>query len=458
MNRNALIYLQKWLTGSNRKPLVMRGARQVGKTWLVRRLAKECGKELIELNFEENPSHKNFFATNDTQKILQNIESYLQRSIDPTKCLLFLDEIQAYPELLAKLRWFYEKMPELAVITAGSLLEFVLDDHTFSMPVGRITYLHLEPFSFEEFLLAQGKEKSVEYLQNYNLKDEIILPIHEQLLSYFKEYIFVGGMPAAVANWSEHKSLENVHLIHQDLLTTYRDDFAKYAKRIPIARLEEVLTAVPKLLGQKFVYRQVNQDVQSIAVKNALELLCKARVCNRIVASYANGIPLGAEINEKNSKIILLDVGLACSDLGVPLHQLNQIDDINIINNGAISEQVAGQLLRTLSPLYVEPHLYYWTRAEGSASSEIDYLLQHQTEIIPVEIKSGKTGSLKSLHYFMAEKKLSRAIRINSDFPSLTNIDIKTNTGKPVEYQLISIPFYLTGQIHRLLDSDSFGS
>jgi predicted AAA+ superfamily ATPase len=453
MNRSALIYLKKWLTESNRKPLVIRGARQVGKTWLVRHLALTCHKELIEINFEENASHKNFFDTNIPKKILQNIESYLERSIDPSNCLLFLDEIQAFPEMLAKLRWFAEKMPELPVITAGSLLEFVLDDHTFSMPVGRITYLHLEPLSFEEFLLAAGKEKSVEYIQHYDLSESIILPLHEQLLSYFKEYIFVGGMPAAVVDWVANQSLENVALIHHDLLRTYRDDFAKYAKKIPIERLEEVLNAVPRSLGQKFVYRNVNQTAQAASIKKALDLLCKARVCSRISATHANGVPLGAEINEKANKIILLDTGLACAALGLPLYQLNQTADINMVNNGAISEQVVGQLLRTLSPFYIDPNLYYWTRAEANASAELDYVLQHQTHIIPIEVKSGKTGSLKSLHYFMAEKKFSWAVRINSDFPSLTDVNIKTNTGKSAYYKLLSIPFYLLNQMHRLLAS-----
>lgn len=197
MYRNALIYLKKWLVDQNRKPLVIRGARQVGKTWLVRQLATACNRELIEFNFEENALYKNFFETNDPKKILQNIESYLNCSIDIKNHLLFLDEIQAFPELLAKLRWFAEKMPELPVITAGSLLEFVLHDHAFSMPVGRITYLHLEPLSFEEFLLAQDKKKLVSYLQQYQLNDDIVLPIHQRLLSFFKEYIFIGGMPAA---------------------------------------------------------------------------------------------------------------------------------------------------------------------------------------------------------------------------------------------------------------------
>ena len=355
--------------------------------------------------------------------------------------------------VVEKFCWFYEGMHELAVIATGSLLEFVLENHTFSMPVGRITYLHLEPLSFEEFLLARGREKLVTYLQQYKLNDDIVSPIHEQLLSFFKEYIIVGGLPAAVSEWVIHESLEKVNLVHQDLIATYRDDFAKYSKKIPIERLDEVLQAVPQMLGQKFVYRQVNPDVQTPVVKKALDLLCKACVCHHVNASYANGVPLGAEINHKMGKVILLDTGLVSAALGLPLHQMNQTRDINLINKGAVSEQVVGQLLRTVDPFYVEPRLYYWTRIEANASSEIDYVIQHHNKVIPVEVKAGTSGSLKSLHYFMNEKKLSQAVRINSDVPSVTLIDVKTSTGKPTKYTLISIPFYLIGQIHRLLST-----
>ncbi len=453
MNRNALNYLKNWLSDDARRlPIVLRGARQVGKTWLVRQLAKETGLQLIEFNFEREPFHKELFASNDPKKIVLNIESALNRSIDINHSLLFLDEIQAVPELLAKLRWFAEDMPELPVITAGSLLEFVLDDHTFSMPVGRISYVHLEPLSFEEFLMASKREKLLDYVHQYTInQDAIPLPIHTQLLSLFKEYVMIGGLPAAVASWTTHQSLEKVQLVHHDLLATYRDDFSKYARKIPIERLDEIIYVAPKLLGKKFVYRQVNQEVQTPTIKKALDLLCKARVCHRVYATHANGIPMAAEIKEKTCKVILLDTGLVSAALDLSLHQLNQLPDINLVNQGAISEQMVGQLLRCVRPLYVQPHLYYWTREESNASSEIDYLIQHHTHLVPIEVKSGTTGTLKSLHYFMAEKKLPIAVRICSDLPSITQVNMKTNTGKTAQYTLLSIPFYFTEQIHRLL-------
>ncbi len=195
MKRNALILLLDWLIQPSRKPLVLRGARQVGKTYLVRELARVKQLQLIELNFEKNPEHKSLFASNDVKKILLSLETLQNKVIDIHTSLLFLDEVQAAPELLAKLRWFSEELPELAVIATGSLLDFILNEHDFSMPVGRISYFHLEPLSFEEFLIATERHKTVEYLESYRLGDEIPQALHEQLLSYLRDYFLIGGLP-----------------------------------------------------------------------------------------------------------------------------------------------------------------------------------------------------------------------------------------------------------------------
>jgi uncharacterized protein len=452
MKRLIFSTLSEWLNNKKKKPLVLRGARQVGKTWLVRELARKHRKTLIELNFEKDPLAASCFQSNDPKVILLAIEASLNININPEESLLFLDEIQAMPEILSKLRWFAEDMPELPVITAGSLLEFVLEDHSFSMPVGRISYLHLEPLSFREFLLSQKKERLYEYLNQYSIKETIPSALHQQAMNLFKEYIMVGGMPEAVASWVEKKSLQEINNIHHDLLTTYRDDFAKYANRPSIPSLEETLLAVPKMLGGKFTYSKVNKEVGTKTIKNALDLLCKARVCHRVRCTMANGVPLGAEVKTKMFKAIFLDVGLCNSILDFKYHQFQDTEDINLINKGGISEQVAGQLLRTIEPPYIEPHLYYWTREQKNASAEIDYLIQHEGSIIPIEIKSGSTGSLKSLHFFMANKALQKAIRINSDFPSKVTVDIKTTTGEQANYTLLSLPFYLLEQAARLLN------
>lgn len=450
MERRALSYLQKWLISSDRKPLVLRGARQVGKTWLVRHFAEINNKMLIEINFEKRPQLADLFHSNDPKKILFNLSSEFQQAYTAENSILFLDEIQAAPILFARLRWFAEDLPVLPVIAAGSLLEFLLSEHTFSMPVGRISYMHLEPLSFEEFLLANNKKMLCDYLNAYDFETDIPASIHEQFISYFKLYLLVGGLPAAVANWIKENSLTEVNRIQHELLSTYSDDFAKYRGRIAIERLYETIIAMPEMLGQKFVMRRVNPDVQTQAVKHALTLLEKARVCHRVSSTAGNGVPLAAEINPKYFKEIFLDVGLCSAALRLNFQDIN-VNEMIFINQGGIAEQVVGQLLRTIDPFYIEPALYYWLREGKSANAEIDYLIQHGNTVIPVEVKSGSTGGLKSLHLFMELKKSSLAVRINSDSPSKTNVNVKNHVGVAVQYQLLSIPFYLIGQVGRLL-------
>ena len=456
MKRTALSFLQDWLQSDSRKPLVIRGARQVGKTWLIRHLAATQQKQLIELNFEKNPEYKQYFAQNDLRIIIRYLEAALQCTIDPDKSILFLDEIQAAPELISKLRWFAEELPQLPVVAAGSLLEFTLADYPYSMPVGRIGYLHLEPMSFEEFLLALGKDKLYDFIHTLTLSTihQIPLPLHAQLMMFFKEYLIVGGMPAAVASWIERGSLEKVGHIHYNLLATYRDDFSKYAGRLDVSRLEEVLMAIPKLLGKKFIYSHVNKDIPSAPLKQALDLLTKAKLCTKVPACAANGIPIGAEMKQNHFKVIFLDVGLASSLLGLRLNNIMNSQDIFLINKGSIAEQVTGQLLRTMEPPYVEPSLYYWIREENRSAAEVDFVIQYQTHIVPIEVKAGSSGHLKSLHVFMALKKQPLAIRINADLPSIVEINMNTLVHATANYPLISLPFYLVGQINRLLNDD----
>lgn len=451
MERKYLPFLQKWLQDSRRKPLVIRGARQVGKTWLVRHFVATQNKHLIEINFEKKPEFLTLFESNDPKQILLNLSSALNLSIDCRNCVLFLDEIQAFPELLAKLRWFAEDLPELPVIAAGSLLEFVLEEHTFSMPVGRIGYMHMEPLSFEEFLLANHQQGLLNYIEMFQWGVKIPSALHAQLMGMFKEYSIVGGMPEAVSAWAAHRSLPKINEIHQNLITTYRDDFNKYGKRINREILEAVLIAVPECLGKKVVYKKINPDVKTVIVKESLDLLCKARICHHVMSCYANGVPIAAEINRKFYKAIFLDVGLCSAVLNLKFNEIAKIDEINLINGGAIAEQVVGQLLRTTDLPYVEPALHYWIREETGSSAEIDYIIQHGQRVIPVEVKAGSQGSLKSLHLFMGLKKLPVALRVNSDYPSQTRVQLKNQIEDAVDYILLSIPFYLVGQVHRLL-------
>lgn len=452
MKRDQTLFLLNWLNSNTRKPLVIRGARQVGKTWLIRDFAKSAKKQLIELNFEKRPDLESLFSSNIPREILANIETFSGKIIKPQSTILFLDEIQAAPKLLAKLRWFAEDMPELPVIAAGSLLDFALADHKFSMPVGRISYMYLEPLSFEEFLDGLNHHNLRKFLQTYDLSKEIPATIHNQLTTALKEYLVVGGMPAAVSAWTAQKNLAAINQIHFDLLATYREDFTKYRGRLSIERLEEILTSVPRQLGNKFVYSHANSEARTPPLKQALGLLIKAQICHQIFSTSANGLPLNAEIKEKFFKVILLDSGLVNATLGLSLHQLNSVSELTLVNGGGVAEQLVGQQLRILFPPYVPPSLHYWQRMKKSANAEIDYVIQYKNQVIPIEVKAGSTGALKSLHQFMHDKEKNLAVRINSDYPTICPVQIKVS-GSTVKYTLLSIPFYLLGQLFRLIES-----
>lgn len=449
MLRNALIYLKQWIKEKARNPLVIRGARQVGKTWLVREFAKNQQLDLIEINFEFEPIKKDCFIENDPVKILRHLEVMLGKRIYPEKSLLFLDEIQAFPEGLAKLRWFKEMMPSLAVIAAGSLLEFVLDDHEFSMPVGRISYLHLEPLSFDEFLAVRNPQMR-EFLYAYHWE---VIPamIHQQCLEYLQEYTLIGGLPAAVLTWIEEKSWVAVNEVHHNILMTYRDDFARYKGRFDMTLFDTVFSYIPKAVGEKIIYRQISQNYQAASIKKVIQLMAKSRVIHIIHATAGNGVPLAAEKNDKFNKIILLDIGLMSASLGVSFDHLKNPMDISFINKGAIAEQLVGQLLRTIEPFYIEPSLYYWHRMQPASNAEIDYLIQPQGQIVPIEVKAGTKGAMQSLHLYMGLKKLSTAIRLSTEMPAKMNIHTKTALGDVAKYELICLPIYMIGELHRLL-------
>jgi len=444
MHRNALKYLEKWLLESDRKPLIIRGARQVGKTWLVRAFAEKQSLKMIEINFERDPHLVSLFQTNDLKAIWQNLEAYFGTTIDLASSLVFLDEIQEAPELLEKLRWFYEELPALPIIAAGSLLEFMLQKYEYHMPVGRLTYLHLEPLSFEEFLEALGHAELLRYIQTVVLPFDIPLAIHQKLQEIFGRYMFVGGMPAVVAHWSIHRSLEKVIRMQHDLLTTYRDDFFKYRGRIDVDKLDVILRAVPQQLSRKFSYVEADGSIQATTGRQILSLFNKARLCHSVYNTQSNGIPLNATIKEKFFKEIFLDVGLAGRLLGITMPFLKTIAE------GGMAEQVVGQGLRTLFPFYQNPSLYYWQRDKAGSQAEVDYLIEHPPYVVPIEVKAGMTGRLRSLHLFMTEKNLPWAIRINDDKPSI--MTVTPSNGAPFSYKLLSLPFYLMGQIHRLLE------
>lgn len=444
-------YLKKWKDKKTRKPLIIRGARQVGKSYLVRLFASEHAFDLLEINFELNDDYIPCFKSKNPKQIITLLELKSLQKVVPGKTLLFLDEIQAAPEVLACLRYFHEILPGLHVIAAGSLLEFVLEEHSFSMPVGRIEYMHLGPMSFKEFLDGIGRHQIREFIEQYQYPDEFPIVVHDELMKIFKLYLAIGGMPEAVQVYKNTNSLLEVDTIKQSVLLSYRDDFSKYQRRVNHVRLQKVFQKLPLQIGQKIKYINLDRNEKSADLKKALHLLSLARVFYPVFHTAANGIPLRAQINEKNLKPLFLDVGLLTRACGVSYADIEMADQVTLINSGPICEQFIGQHLLYARPCYEEPELFYWCREKRQASSEIDYILSCGPRIIPVEVKAGKTGTLKSLHVFIKEKQLNYGVRFNADTPSC--LDISTSLpGRPVMFKLLSLPLYMVEELQRMTD------
>ena len=450
MDRRALSHLNRWKIKAGRKPLVIRGARQVGKSFLVRMFAAEAFENLLEINLETDPLAPSLFKSMDPTIILPLLEARYGRSIRAGTTLLFLDEIQAAPALLAGLRYFYEKMPELHVIAAGSLLDFSLEEHQFSMPVGRIEYLHLGPMDFEEFLLAHDRAALKDFLETYALGTEVPEAIHAELMRLVRRFLIVGGMPASVAASNAPGGLRESEAVRQSLLSTYREDFSKYGKRVDSRRIEKVFAKIPLLAGRKFKYSNVDREDRSRELSRALEMLCMARVASRVRHSAANGLPLGAEADDRRFKALFMDVGLLCRSCGLSVLDLEGDEDVMLVNSGAVCEQFIGQHLLHAGEPYAQPELYCWMREKRQSNAEVDYVIAVGGRVVPVEVKAGRTGSLKGLHVFLREKRRDFALRFNSDVPSLLDARTSLADGENRPFRLLSLPLYMVLQAPRL--------
>lgn len=403
MKRDLSAYLDSWRDDPGRKPILLKGARQVGKSYLARDFGKSFDG-FVEINFEFTPGLKSTFQKDlDPQRIIRDLSIATRRDIIPGKTLLFLDEIQECPEAVRSLRYFHENMPQLHVIAAGSLLDFVLDE--IGLPVGRVMPLYLYPLSFMEFLTATGEEQLRSAISDHNPAEEFPEFLHNRSLMLFGEYMAIGGMPEAVKKWIAGGQLKNCIKVHQLLVETYRQDFSKYAQKKKQKYVEMVFNAVPRLMGKKFVFTAVSADVRSRELRPALELLAKAGIVHITYHSSSNGLPLGAEANPMISKVIFLDVALAQSVMGLDYGEWILDPVHSIINRGAVSEAFVGQELLAYSHPMIKNSLYYWVREKRGSMAEIDYVTAINGRVTPIEVKSGITGSLKSLHTFLREKK-----------------------------------------------------
>jgi len=413
-----------WTKDENRKPLLLRGARQVGKSSAVRNLSKQF-TYFIEINFENFNEIKEVFNGNLFPKeICKNISAIVGIPIIPGKTLLFFDEIQACIPAISSLRFFYEQYPELHLIAAGSLLEFALEELP-SFGVGRIRSMFVYPFSFNDFLTAKGENLLLEAKLNASAIKPLHEAVHNKVINLLKQFLVTGGMPEVVSEYIRTNDFLKCQQILDDLIISLKDDFSKYKKRVPSARILEVFNAIIEQQGQKFIYNKVGEEFNHKQIKEAVDLLIMAGLVIPVIHTSANGIPLGAELNHKKRKLLILDTGIFQRLLGLKISEILLVNNFEVINKGRIAELYAGLELLKSGSYYESKQLYYWHRENPKSNAEVDYVIQKEEQIIPIEVKSGTKGSMQSMYVFLKEKKLNKGIRTSlENFGAIEKIDI----------------------------------
>ena len=426
MKRDLLIRLNKWAHAKEHKPIILRGPRQVGKSWL----AQEIGKNFdnfVEINFEIEPETGAFFQNSlNPVELIKNFSNYLNVKIIPGKTLLFFDEIQQVPQAITSLRYFYEKMPQLHVIAAGSLLEFEM--RNISVPVGRVSLLYVYPLSFGEYLTATDNDHLRNMIKENNLA-ELPEPFHNKLLQEVRNYTLIGGMPEVVNKYISFSNLKMCINIQSDILQTYITDFHKYARKSQIKYLSKIFNSIPYQIGQKFKFSAVDKNIKSNILNEALELLEMAGIIHKVYHTSSNGIPLGAEANLSKFKVLFFDIGLTQRILNLNYKDFLINPDISQINSGTIAELFVGLELIAYANPRERSSIYYWHREKRASNAEIDYVTIINNKVTPIEVKSGPTGTMKSLQIFMKSKSIPLGLKI-STYPYSCHDKI------------LSIPFY----------------
>ncbi len=451
MYRLLIEKLRQWKREENRKPLLIRGARQVGKTYLVREFAKNEFDNFIEVNFEYERNICPILNENLDPNFLLRYLSARFRTKITQNTLIFFDEIQECPNALVLMRYFYEKRKDVFLIGAGSLLEFAIEK--VGLPVGRIRSLYLYPLNFKEFLINKGYEQYIDLLKENILNGRISEPIHKDLLMFLSEYLTIGGMPEVVNSYINNPDdFETILRITEDIINGYRDDFPKYSKKSKIRYIDIVYANTLLYIGKKYVYSNISREVKSREIKEALLLLEKAGVFYRVFHTSANGLPLGAEKNEKKFKVIFIDIGLMQSILGSDRSEWMKDIEQNFMLKGMIVENFVGAELISYENPYKKPELYYWNREKiiiennqrkkKKTNAEVDYLINLNNRIIPLEVKSGKKKYSGSLKIFLQEKKSDFGIILSTN-----NLEVYKNKS------IINLPVYSVFLLNELYET-----
>lgn len=443
--RNILKELDNWKQKRERKPLIIRGARQTGKTVAVNMFAQKFSN-FISLNLERESDKLLFERSESLEQTLHAIELAKGKAVLVPDTLLFIDEIQNSGKAIQFLRFFYEDYPTLAVVAAGSLLEAVMAKEGFSFPVGRVEFLYMFPVTFDEYLKAVGKDKLYEGLCNITIKEKPSAMLHKLASEMFIQYVAVGGMPAVVADFMSKRSFKSIADIKEDLITTLKDDVTKYSRLAEAKYLRHVIEYAPYSVGERIKYEKFgNSDYHSREIKRAFDLLEFAMIVQRIYGSHSVLLPI--EPNFRVSpKVLYLDSGLVVHKMGLSEEALF-VDELSHLFRGSIAEQIVGQTFLSMD-LHKRSAPYFWYRNVPGSTSEVDYLFQYKGVIIPVEVKSGKSGRLRSLHQFLMASPSKAAIRIYSGELDTDKISVGGRS-----FDLVSVPFYLQWRMSELLES-----
>lgn len=448
------LYLLEWSKRKEHKPILLRGARQVGKSTAVRYLGEKF-ESYLEINFEKQPEYKVLFKENlDVKRIVSQISVMSAKYIQPQKTLLFLDEIQECPEAIMALRFFKEDLPDLHIIAAGSLLEFALEElPTFG--VGRIHSMFMYSMTFDEFLQANGENLLLQSRNQATVSNPLSEPLHNKLVNLLRTYMLVGGMPAVVAKWIATHDFLQCQEEQDDIILSYEDDFPKYRKKVKPTLLRKTMRSVAVQATNKFVFSKVGSEYKSNEVKNALEMLTLAGIITPVTHTSANGLPFGSEADNTYRKYLFLDTGLMLRLLNMTMGNGKEISQqiltanvTDLVNKGSVAEMLVGlELLRYQTP-NVRSELFYWVRQAKNSQAEIDYVIVHNQKVLPIEVKAGTQGGMKSLWSFMGEKKLKKAIRCSLENFGSFEYEDKQETAIR---QIFVCPIYAVSMLYSLL-------
>lgn len=433
MKRHVFKRLCTWQQARHRKPLLLMGARQVGKTTLIRTFGKTQYSNLVELNFDDRPQLKQIFEQDlDPKRIIHDIMLEQDAEINPNTTLIFLDEIQECPNALNALKYFNENANEYHVCGAGSLLGTKLS-HTKGFPVGKVNFEKLYPLNYLEFLNAIGQTKLQDYLSSLTLDDTINPAIHEKLLGYLKTYYCVGGMPEAVSRYRENNNLNDARAVHQDIIHAYELDFVKHAPKSIITKINECFQSIPSQLAKenkKFIYSVIREGARARTYEDAIQWLVKAGLIHKVYQCSTPKLPLIAYENRRTFKAYLLDVGLINTMANLPMKTILQGNQLFQEFKGSLSENFVTQEI-----IQHQEHCNYWTSGN---KAEIDYIIQQDDKIYPLETKSGTSSKMKSLAVYRDKYKPNLALRTSPQ-------NLVMNNG------FANIPLYLIGNLPYLL-------